>query len=112
MLAGVKPGMRVEQEEIFGPVLAVIPYEDDEDAIRIANHSRYGLSGAVQSASLERAMAVARRIRSGTLGVNGGNWFGADAPFGGTKQSGIGREHGIEGFAEYLHTKTIGYPAE
>jgi aldehyde dehydrogenase (NAD+) len=65
----------------------------------------------VNSASLERAMAVARRIRTGTLGVNGGMWFGPDTPFGGYKQSGIGREHGLEGFEEYIQTKAIGMPA-
>ncbi len=91
-------------------MLSVIPYENDDDAVRIANHSRYGLSGAVSSASLERAYALAKRIRTGTMAVNGGLWFGPDSPFGGTKQSGLGREHGIEGFEEYLQTKTIGLP--
>ncbi|MCX2980343.1 aldehyde dehydrogenase family protein [Halieaceae bacterium IMCC14734] len=99
--------MTIAQEEIFGPVLCVITYEDEEDAIRIANDSPYGLSGGVQSASDERALAVARRIRTGTLMVNGGNYYAADAPFGGYKQSGIGREMGPEGFEEYLETKTI-----
>ena len=80
------------------------------EAVRIANNSSYGLSGAVNSASLERAMSVAKRIRTGTLGVNGGLWFGPDSPFGGYKQSGVGREHGREGFEEYLNTKTIGMP--
>jgi aldehyde dehydrogenase (NAD+) len=92
-------------------VLAVIPYEDDEDAIRIANNSMYGLSGSVSSASEERAMGVARRIRAGTISVNGGAWFGPDSPFGGYRQSGVGREHGVQGFEEYLETKTIGLPA-
>ncbi len=111
VFADVDPGATIAQEEIFGPVLAVIPYEDDDDAVRIANNSTYGLSGAVSSGSLERAMSVARRIRTGTMGVNGGMWFAPDSPFGGYKQSGIGREHGIEGFVEYLQTKTIGTPA-
>ena len=75
-----------------------IPYEDDEDAIRIANHSKYGLSGAISSASLDRAQKMARRIRTGTISVNGGGWFGPD------------REHGLEGFEEYLQTKTLGLP--
>ena len=88
----------------------MIAYEDDDDAVRIANDSKFGLSGAVNSASLDRAMAVARRIRSGTIGVNGGMWFGADTPFGGYRESGIGREHGLEGFREYLETKAIAYP--
>jgi aldehyde dehydrogenase (NAD+) len=103
--------MAIAQEEIFGPVLAVIPFEDDDDAVRIANDSIYGLSGGIMSGSEERALAVARRIRTGTLAVNGGLWFGPDAPFGGYKQSGVGREMGVEGFTEYLETKTIGLPA-
>jgi len=111
LFADVDPDATIAQEEIFGPVLAVTPYDDDDDAVRIANNSRYGLSGAVSSASLERAMNVARRIRTGTLSVNGGMWFAADTPFGGYRESGTGREHGVEGFLEYLETKTIGYPA-
>ncbi len=111
LLADVDPDATVAQEEIFGPVLSVIPYDDDDDAVRIANNSKYGLSGAVSSASHERAMAVARRIRTGTISVNGGMWFGADSPFGGYKESGTGREHGLEGFVEYLETKTIASPA-
>lgn len=99
--------MTIAREEIFGPVLAVIAYDDEEDAVRIANDSDYGLSGGVWSASEDRALAVARRIRSGTINVNGGNFYGADAPFGGYKQSGVGREMGLEGFEEYLETKTI-----
>ena len=99
--------MTIAREEIFGPVLAVIAYNDEEDAVRIANDSDFGLSGSVWSASEERALAVARRIRTGTINVNGGNFYAADAPFGGYKQSGIGREMGLEGFEEYLETKTI-----
>jgi aldehyde dehydrogenase (NAD+) len=99
--------MRIAQEEIFGPVLVVIPYEDDDDAVRIANDSKYGLSGSVQSTNPARAMAVAKRIRSGTISINKGVYFGTDAPFGGYKQSGIGREMGLEGFEEYLESKTI-----
>jgi aldehyde dehydrogenase (NAD+) len=111
LFVDVDPRSTIAQEEIFGPVLCVIPYDDDDDAVRIANDSRYGLSGAVASASLERAMSVARRMRTGTVGVNGGQWFAPDSPFGGTRQSGFGREHGLEGFEEYLQIKTIGYPA-
>ncbi len=99
--------MTIAQEEIFGPVLCVIAHDGDDDAVRIANDSDFGLSGSVWSASEERALAVARRIRTGTINVNGGNFYGADAPFGGYKQSGIGREMGLEGFEEYLETKTI-----
>ncbi len=103
----VNNDMTIAREEIFGPVLCVIPHDGDEDAIRIANDSEFGLSGSVWSASEERALAVARRVRTGTINVNGGNFYGADAPFGGYKQSGIGREMGLEGFEEYLETKTI-----
>ncbi len=108
LFADVDPDATIAQEEIFGPVLCVIPYEDDDDAVRIANHSVYGLSGAVSSASEERALAVARRIRTGTLSVNGNMWFNVDSPFGGYKQSGLGRENGELGFEEYLETKVIG----
>jgi aldehyde dehydrogenase (NAD+) len=111
LFVDVDPDATIAQEEIFGPVLSVIPYEDEADAVRIANHSRYGLSGSVHAGSLERAMSVAKRIRTGTLSLNGGQWFGPDSPFGGYKESGIGREHGVAGFEEYLQTKTIGYPA-
>jgi aldehyde dehydrogenase (NAD+) len=99
--------MTIAREEIFGPVLVVIPHDGDDDAVSIANDSDYGLSGSVWSANEERALAVARRIRTGTINVNGGNFYGADAPFGGYKQSGVGREMGSEGFDEYLETKTI-----
>ncbi|WP_121256087.1 aldehyde dehydrogenase [Nocardioides ferulae] len=102
---------RLAQEEIFGPVLVVIPHDGDDDAVRIANDSAYGLSGSVESGDVERAKAVARRIRTGTLAVNGGVWFSPDAPFGGYKQSGLGREMGVAGFEEYLETKTIAEPA-
>ena len=102
--------MTIAQEEIFGPVLVVIPFEDDDDAVRIANDSPYGLSGMITSGDLERAKAVARRIRTGTLGINGGIWYGADAPFGGYKRSGIGRQCGIEGLEIFTETKTVGWP--
>ena len=110
LFVDVDPNATIAREEIFGPVLVVIPYEDDDDAVRIANNSRYGLSGAVTSKSFDRALAVARRIRTGTVSVNGGLWFGPDSPFGGYKESGLGREHGVQGFEEYLETKTIGLP--
>jgi aldehyde dehydrogenase (NAD+) len=111
LLRDVRNDMTVAQEEIFGPVLVVIPHDGDDDAVRIANDSPYGLSGQVSSGSEQRALAVAKRIRTGTLGVNGGMWFAPDSPFGGYKQSGVGREMGLEGFEEYLETKTIGLPA-
>jgi aldehyde dehydrogenase (NAD+) len=105
----VTNNMRIAQEEIFGPVLVVIPFEDDEDAIRIANDSIYGLSGGVWSGDFDRAMAIANRIRTGTIGVNGGAPINGDLPFGGYKHSGIGRAWGVEGIEEYLETKLIGY---
>ncbi|WP_244927758.1 aldehyde dehydrogenase [Nocardioides sp. W7] len=111
VIAGLDNSSRLAQEEIFGPVLVVIPHDGDDDAVRIANDSAYGLSGSVDSGSLERAKAVAARIRTGTLAVNGGVWFSPDAPFGGYKQSGLGREMGVAGFEEYLETKTIAEPA-
>jgi aldehyde dehydrogenase (NAD+) len=110
LFVDVDPKMTIAQEEIFGPVLCVIPFEDDADAIRIANDSIYGLSGAVHSASEERALAVARAIRTGTISVNGGGWFHPDTPFGGYRQSGVGRENGEAGFEEYLETKVIALP--
>jgi len=110
LFADVDPDATIAQEEIFGPVLCVIPFDDDDDAVRIANNSIYGLSGGVSSASEERSLAVARRIRSGTLSINGGQWFDVDTPFGGYRQSGVGRENGVAGFEEYLETKVMGLP--
>jgi aldehyde dehydrogenase (NAD+) len=107
LLTGVDPDSEIAQEEVFGPVLAVIPYDGDDDAVRIANNSIYGLSGAVYGGDQERAIAVARRIRSGTFSINGGAWFGPDAPFGGYKQSGVGREMGVPGLEEFLERKTL-----
>lgn len=109
LLTNVKPGMMIEQEEVFGPVLSLIAYEDEEDAIRIANDTRYGLAGSIHSATNERALRVAKRIRTGNLGINGGTFYAPDAPFGGYKESGVGLEMGLEGFEEYLASKTIGY---
>ncbi len=112
LLAGVGENDLVAQEEVFGPVLAIIPYEGgDDEAVRIANNSIYGLSGAVNSADPERARSVARQIRSGTISVNGGMYYAPDAPFGGYKQSGIGREMGVAGFEEFLEIKTLAEPA-
>ncbi|MFE2912969.1 aldehyde dehydrogenase [Kitasatospora indigofera] len=106
LFADVDNSMRIAQEEIFGPVLVVIPYDDEDDAVRIANDSEYGLSGGVWSASTEHALAVARRIRTGTLTVNGVP-IGYDGPFGGFKSSGIGREYGAVGLGTYTEYKTI-----
>jgi aldehyde dehydrogenase (NAD+) len=110
LIADVDNSMTVAQQEIFGPVLVAIPYEDEDDAVRIANDNQYGLGCGVTSGSEERAIAVARRIRAGTASVNGGVWYGADSPFGGYKASGIGRQNGLEGFEQYTETKTIAGP--
>lgn len=109
LLTNVDPDSEIAQEEVFGPVLTVIAYDDDDDAVRIANNSIYGLSGAVFG-SQERALALARRIRTGTFSINGGNYFSPDAPFGGYKQSGIGREMGVAGLEEFLESKTFAVP--
>jgi aldehyde dehydrogenase (NAD+) len=107
LVAGLDNDATLARTEVFGPVLTVIPHDGDDDAVRIANDSPYGLSGAVQSGDPERAWAVAKRIRTGTMAVNGGVWYGYDVPFGGYKQSGIGREMGVAGFEEYLETKAV-----
>jgi acyl-CoA reductase-like NAD-dependent aldehyde dehydrogenase len=106
VFANVDPDMTIAQEEIFGPVLSIIPYEDEEDAIRIANGTLYGLAGGVQSASQERAEAVARRMRAGQIDINGGS-YNILAPFGGFGQSGYGRENGVYGLEEFLEAKSI-----
>ena len=106
VFANVDPDSTIAQEEIFGPVLAVIPYTDEDDAIRIANNTIYGLAGGVQSADVERAKSVARRMRTGQVDINGGG-FNAAAPFGGYGQSGNGRERGEWGIDGYLETKSI-----
>ena len=102
----VKNSMTIAQEEIFGPVLAIIPYQDEEDAVRIANDTVYGLAGAVWSKDEDRARRVARRIRAGQVEVNGGA-FNMNAPFGGFKQSGHGREAGRYGLEEFLEYKSL-----
>jgi aldehyde dehydrogenase (NAD+) len=106
VLAGVRPGSRVEQEEVFGPVLAVIPYADEDEAVAIANGTPYGLAGGVFSGDQERAVRFARRMRTGMVDVNGGR-FNALAPFGGYKQSGNGRELGEYGLEEFLEVKSL-----
>jgi aldehyde dehydrogenase (NAD+) len=111
LVAGLDNSARIAREEVFGPVLVAIPHDGDDDAVRIANDSPYGLSGAVHSGDLDRAWAVARRVRTGTMSVNGGVWYGGDVPFGGYKASGIGREMGVAGFEEYLETKSVAEPA-
>ena len=110
LLAEVTNSMRVAQEEIFGPVIALIPYQSVDEAVWLANDSPYGLSGSVWSADVDAAIAVARRIRTGMVSVNGAPqaW---GTPFGGFKQSGIGREMGPEGLQTYIEKKSIAVPA-
>jgi aldehyde dehydrogenase (NAD+) len=114
LFADVHNDMTIARDEIFGPVLIVIPFDGDEDAVRLANDNQYGLGGYVTSGSVDRAMEVGRKLRAGTVSINGGTAYGADAPFGGYKASGIGRQNGIEGFQQYTEVKTIavGVPAE
>ena len=111
LLVGADENSAVAQDELFGPVLVVLPHDGDDDAVRVANNSIFGLSGSVLSADRERALDVARRIRAGTMSVNGGVYYGPDAPFGGYKQSGIGREMGAAGLDEFLERKTFAEPA-
>ena len=107
VIAGLDNSAKVAREEIFGPVLTVIAHDGDDDAVRIANDSPYGLSGTVFSSDPQRAAGIAARMRVGTVNINGGVWYSADMPFGGYKQSGIGREMGLAGFEEYLEIKAI-----
>jgi acyl-CoA reductase-like NAD-dependent aldehyde dehydrogenase len=106
VFSDVTPEMTIAQEEIFGPVLAIMPYDDEEDAIRMANDTVYGLAGGVWSGDPERAKRVARRIRTGQVEINGGT-FNPLAPFGGFKQSGHGRELGPYGLNEFLEVKAL-----
>ncbi|MFZ1490364.1 MAG: aldehyde dehydrogenase family protein [Ilumatobacteraceae bacterium] len=111
LFVDVENKMQIAQEEIFGPVLVVIPFDDDDDAVRIANDSIYGLSGGVIGGDIERATRVARRIRTGSMSVNGAGGYLCDMPFGGYKQSGIGRQWGHEGFDELMEYTSLSTPA-
>ena len=111
VFANVRPEMTIAREEIFGPVLAIIPYQDEEDAIRIANRTIYGLAGGVWSSDLARALRVARRLRTGQVDINGAR-FNPLAPFGGYKQSGYGRELGRFGLEEFLEVKSLQLPGD
>jgi acyl-CoA reductase-like NAD-dependent aldehyde dehydrogenase len=109
LFVDVDNAMTIAQEEIFGPVLAVIPYGDEEDAVRIANDSPYGLAGNVVSGSLDHSLAVARRLRAGHRAERRPPT--APMPFGGYKASGVGRQNGIAGFEQYTEIKSVAYPA-
>ena len=111
LIVGADENSAIAQEELFGPVLVVLPHDGDEDAVRVANNSIFGLSGGVIGADRERALKVARGIRTGTMSVNGGLYYGPDAPFGGYKQSGMGREMGAAALDEFLERKTLAEPA-
>ena len=111
LVVGLGNDARVAREEIFGPVLVAIPHDGDDDAVALANDSDYGLSGSVYAGDPDRAWAAARRMRTGTVSVNGGLWYGGDVPFGGYKQSGLGREMGVLGFEEYTEAKSVAEPA-
>src|SRR5215471_8783411 len=102
LFTDVDNAMTVAREEIFGPVLVVIPFDGEDEAVRIANDSPYGLAGNIMSGSLDRSLALARRLRAGVVGVNGGAAYGADVPFGGYKASGVGRQNGTAGFDQYV----------
>jgi aldehyde dehydrogenase (NAD+) len=112
LVVGVDNTFEIARQEVFGPVLVALPYDDDDHAVQIANDSDFGLSGAVYGEDLARAQAIAHRLRTGTVGVNGGIWYGADVPFGGFKQSGVGREMGVAGFEEYTEITSIAVPAQ
>jgi len=109
ILTDASADSHIAQEEVFGPVLTVLRYRDDDDAVTIANNSAYGLGGAVWGSDVDRALAIARRIRTGQVSING--TIPGDAPFGGFKQSGIGREGGVMGLRAYMEPKAIGVPA-
>jgi aldehyde dehydrogenase (NAD+) len=110
LFGDVDNSMTIAQEEIFGPVLCLIPYDTEDDAVRIANDSQYGLSGGVYSDSLERSLAVARRVRTGGLSINGGAPYAPDLPFGGFKHSGVGRQNGTVGFDQFVELKSLAWP--
>jgi aldehyde dehydrogenase (NAD+) len=107
IFSGVDNSAKVAQEEIFGPVLCVIPFDSDDEAVAIANDSIYGLAGGVQSSNIERAQGIADRMRTGTVWVNDYHLIDPKRPFGGYKQSGIGRELGVQGYNVYRQVKHV-----
>jgi aldehyde dehydrogenase (NAD+) len=112
VVADVDENAELAQDEVFGPVLTVVRYDgDDDEAIRVANNSRYGLSGYIQTSDPDRAWKIARKLRAGTINIGASFYLSPDTPFGGYGISGVGREHGVDGFREYLQAKTIASPA-
>jgi aldehyde dehydrogenase (NAD+) len=112
VVAGVDQDAEIAQNEVFGPVLTVVPYSgDDDEALRVANNSRYGLSAYIQTQDEARAWRIAERLRAGTVNIGLSFYLSPDTPFGGYGISGVGREHGEDGFREYLQAKTIASPA-
>ena len=109
VFADVRADMRIAREEIFGPVLVIIPFEDEAEAISVANESEYGLGAYIQSADLERALRVARALQSGSVNINGA-YLSSGSPFGGVKSSGLGREGGADGIRDFLESKVIAMP--
>ncbi len=107
IFAGVKPEMRIAQEEVFGPVLSVIPFDDEDEAVRIANDTIYGLAAGVWTTSIRRALSMSERLEAGTVWINTYRAVSYMSPFGGYKRSGIGRENGMEAIREYLQTKSV-----
>ena len=107
VLSGVTPDMAVAREEVFGPVLSIIPFDDEEEAVAIANDTPYGLAAGLWTQSIRRAVTVSERLRAGTIWVNTYRAVSFMAPFGGFKKSGIGRENGQEAINEYLQTKSV-----
>ncbi|HUY87060.1 MAG TPA: aldehyde dehydrogenase family protein, partial [Acidimicrobiales bacterium] len=111
LITGIGNDSVVSQQEIFGPVLVALQFDGEDQALSLADATDYGLSASVWSSDRDRAMNFAKRLRTGTVSVNGGIWYSPDVPFGGYKQSGIGREMGTMGFEEYLEAKSIAEPA-